>query len=64
MKRLFLLPVLSLAVVLLTACPDAKLPKPTPKVPEPKAETSLLDSPPEIAVLNRHPDQLPQSRRS
>ncbi|MEO5660347.1 MAG: hypothetical protein ABIQ90_11220 [Polaromonas sp.] len=64
MKRLFLLPVLGLAVVLLTACPDAKLPKPTPQVPKPKAETSRLDSPHEIAVLMRHADPVPLSIRS
>ncbi|MEO6322397.1 MAG: hypothetical protein ABIR56_17070 [Polaromonas sp.] len=38
MKRFFLLTPLTLAVLLLSGCPDTKLPTPTPKVPEPKAE--------------------------
>lgn len=37
MKRLFLLPALSAVVLLLSACPDTKLPTPAPKVPEPRA---------------------------
>lgn len=40
MKRL--LP-LALVVMLLSACPNAKLPTPAPKVPEPKTETSSFD---------------------
>ena len=44
MKPLFLLPALAAAALLLTACPDTKLPSPTtPKVPEPKAAASALN---------------------
>lgn len=49
MKRLFLLPALACTVLLLSACPDTKLPTPGPKVPEPKAETTMLYSPPGLA---------------
>ncbi|MBH2020011.1 MAG: hypothetical protein I8H91_10780 [Burkholderiales bacterium] len=42
MKRLFLVSSLACAALLLSACPDAKLPTPAPKVPEPKAENTLL----------------------
>ena len=38
MKRLI---ALTFVALLLSACPDAKLPKPTPMVPEPKA--SLIE---------------------
>lgn len=37
MKRFFLGTSLACAVLVLSACPDAKLPTPSPKVPEPKA---------------------------
>lgn len=37
MKRIFFGILLSCAVLLLSACPDSKLPTPSPKVPEPKA---------------------------
>ena len=37
MKRFFLGTSLACAVLLLSACPDTKLPTPSPKVPEPKA---------------------------
>ena len=37
MKRLLLGSALACALLLLSACPDAKLPTPSPKVPEPKA---------------------------
>jgi hypothetical protein len=42
---LTLLPLL-LAIVVLSGCPDPKLPKAPPKVPEPKALTYWADSPP------------------
>ena len=45
MKRLCLLPVLAAMVLLLSACPDTKLPKPTPKVPQPKASAAMVDAP-------------------
>ena len=38
MKRPYLVTPLVLTAVLLSGCPDAKLPSPIPKVPEPKAE--------------------------
>ncbi|MBG6073138.1 hypothetical protein IWX87_002909 [Polaromonas sp. CG_9.7] len=37
-KRLFLVPPLACAALLLSGCPDAKLPTPTPMVPTPKAQ--------------------------
>ncbi|MBC7445962.1 MAG: hypothetical protein H7273_10930 [Polaromonas sp.] len=37
MKRLLLGTTLAGAVLLLSACPDTKLPTPSPRVPEPKA---------------------------
>ena len=40
MKRFVRLSALACTVVLLSACPDTKLPSPTPKVPEPKAQTA------------------------
>lgn len=64
MKRFFLLTPLTLAVLLLSGCPDTKLPTPTPKVPEPKAETTTLYGPPEIAALNRDFDRVPTLMRS
>ncbi len=41
-------PLLSLTLVtlLLCGCPDTKIPKVPPKVPEPKAPVSMLHSPP------------------
>jgi hypothetical protein len=48
MKRLFQMVSLACAIVLLSACPDAKLPSPAPKVPEPKAQgtAALPELPP------------------
>ena len=48
MKRIFLGLPLACAVLLLSGCPDTKLPNPTPKVPEPKALGALqrtIDNP-------------------
>lgn len=64
MKRLFLLPALTAAVLLLSACPDTKLPSPTPKVPEPKAQTTTFYDAFEISDLNRSADPLSASRHS
>ena len=36
MKRIFFGISLGCAVLLLSACPDSKMPNPSPKVPEPK----------------------------
>lgn len=41
MKRIFLGVPLACAALLLSGCPDTKLPNPTPKVPEPKALGAL-----------------------
>ena len=41
MKRIFLGIPLACAALLLSGCPDTKLPNPTPKVPEPKALGAL-----------------------
>lgn len=38
MKRLFLVLPLACAALLLSGCPDAKLPTPNPMVPTPKAQ--------------------------
>lgn len=38
---------LTLVAVLLSGCPDPKVPKVPPKAPEPKAAVSPLQSPPE-----------------
>ena len=38
MKHLFLVLPLACAALLLSGCPDAKLPTPTPMVPTPKAK--------------------------
>ena len=43
MKKL--VPLILLAM-LLSACPDAKIPKPPPKVPEPKLAGPLMGAPP------------------
>ena len=56
MKRLFLMTPLTVVVLLLCGCPDAKLPTPSPKVPEPKAETTTLYSPPGSPSINRNFD--------
>ena len=62
MKRFLLLTPLTFAVLLLSACPDAKLPTPAPKVPEPKAESAMLYSRPAMAALNRNPGEVTVSR--
>lgn len=64
MKRLFLLTPLTFVVVLLTGCPDTKLPSPTPKAPEPKTESALLYHQSESGHLNQNFDRLAASRRS
>lgn len=46
MKHLLLLASLVSSVLLLSACPDSKLPTPGPKAPEPKATAAQLFSPP------------------
>lgn len=62
MKRFLLLTPLTFAVLLLSACPDAKLPTPAPKVPEPKVDSAMLHSPPALEALNRNPGEAPVSR--
>ena len=41
MKRLFLVLPLACAALLLSGCPDAKLPTPNPMVPTPKAQEAV-----------------------
>ena len=41
MKSFFLVLPLACAALLLSGCPDAKLPTPTPTVPTPKAQESV-----------------------
>ncbi|MDB5741738.1 MAG: hypothetical protein JWR68_53 [Polaromonas sp.] len=50
MKRLFLALSVSCTALLLSGCPDAKVPSPTPKVPEPKAQVLRPDSLPQVAL--------------
>ena len=54
MKRIFLITPLTAAVLLLSGCPDTKLPTPTPKVPAPKAQTTTLYSLPGASAENRN----------
>ena len=42
MKKLAPLTLLVLVALLLSGCPDSKMPKPPPKVPEPKLVTVTL----------------------
>lgn len=64
MKHLFLLTPLTFAVLLLTGCPDTKLPTPAPKVPEPKVEAAMLDRPSGSAALNWNFDEVQAARHS
>ena len=41
MKRLFLVLPMACAALLLSGCPDAKLPTPNPMVPTPKAQEAV-----------------------
>lgn len=50
LKRLFLVLPLTCAALLLSGCPDAKLPKPTPTVPTPKAQHTAVNAPPAAVV--------------
>ena len=50
MKRIFSL---IFVAVLLSGCPDAKLPNPTPMVPAPKAADSAVPSPSGIQLNSR-----------
>ncbi len=54
MKRLF---PLTFVAMLLCGCPDAKLPKPTPMVPKPKAAATTLYSPSGSALKTQNADQ-------
>lgn len=45
MKHLFPLTLIALLGLLLSGCPDAKLPTPPPNVPVPKAAGSALHNP-------------------
>ncbi|MDP2254708.1 MAG: hypothetical protein Q8K05_01400 [Polaromonas sp.] len=49
MKHLLPLTLIALMSLLLSGCPDAKIPKPPPKVPVPKAAASALHSPADVA---------------
>lgn len=42
MRRFFLLAPLMATLMLLTACPNSKVPAPAPKVPTPKTEPQAL----------------------
>ncbi len=54
MNRFFALLMLAGSALLLTGCPDTKLPTPTPMVPKPKAqETAHRLMPDKIAALHR-----------
>ena len=49
LKRLFLVLPLTCTAVLLSGCPDAKLPTPAPTVPTPKAQHTAVSAP--LAVV-------------
>jgi hypothetical protein len=49
MKHLLTLPLIALLGLLLSGCPDAKLPTPPPNVPVPKAAGSALHTPAGLA---------------
>ncbi len=64
MKHLF---PLTVAVLLLSGCPEAKLPTPAPKVPEPKAEITALSFLPFSTLspaFNREGDRVPAFKRA
>ncbi len=44
MQRFYLLSALALALPLLAACPDTKLPMPPPRIPTPKVDTAPANS--------------------
>lgn len=50
---------LLMAALLLSGCPDARIPKPPPRVPHPKADTTLFYSP---AASLHYSKPAPQSR--
>lgn len=54
MKQLVLAPMLACAVILLSGCPDSKLPTPTPSVPTPKANTAARQPMPASVAMNQH----------
>ena len=54
MKPLFLVLPLACAALLLSGCPDAKLPTPSPTVPTPKAQEAASHGLPE-AVAGHQP---------
>ena len=59
MKRFFLGTSLACAVLLLSACPDTKLPTPSPKVPEPKALSTTQSIAEKIYVQGNAAGNLP-----
>ena len=63
MKRFFLGIPLTCAVLLLSACPDTKLPSPSPKVPEPKALDTTRSIVDKIQVLGKAPGEPPAAAR-
>jgi PBP1b-binding outer membrane lipoprotein LpoB len=50
---------LLMTALLLSGCPDARIPKPPPRVPHPKADTTSFYSP---AVSPRYTKPAPQPR--
>lgn len=63
MKRLFLVSSLACAAVLLSACPDTKLPNPAPRVPEPKAQTATIEGSSERTVPGQPGAGMPAASR-
>lgn len=53
MKPLFLVLPLACAVLLLSGCPDAKLPTPTPTVPTPKAKETAAHGVPQAVAWHQ-----------
>ena len=58
LKRLFLVFPLTCAALLLSGCPDAKLPTPTPTVPTPKAQHTAVNAPPAAVAKHRRSTEL------
>ena len=64
MKKLAPLTLLALVALLLSGCPDSKMPKPPPKVPEPKLLTGTLVGAPSALMAHGSANNATSLRRS
>ena len=64
MKRLYRVAPLALAAMLLSGCPDTKIPSPAPKVPEPKAEKTTQQGHPAVGAVSRISERFTATRLS